>query len=171
MDAITAAAMAVDNPLIHQIGMLLDSTLIYIVVVLVLLLIGESRNQKRLKVLLCLGIAFLSATAIKDAMTVARPCTGQSWCPTDYSFPSTHAVIAFALMTAFLDKKAFPLYLAFALFVCFTRMEIGVHTFRDIAGALPLALISYYITDILWNRLSPKLQHLALKLPGGAPIG
>jgi len=52
-------------------------------------------------------------------------------------------------MTAFIRKKLFPAYLLFALFVSFTRINLGVHLFWDIAAALPVALISYYITLIV----------------------
>jgi membrane-associated phospholipid phosphatase len=167
MDAITAAAMAIDNPMLKSIGMLLDSSMTYAVIILVLLFLGERRNPKRVKVLLCLVLAIVAATAVKNVMTVERPCAGQAWCHADYSFPSLHAVAAFALMTAFLDKKAFPAYLAFALLICFTRLNLGVHTFRDVAGALPIALIAYYVTDMAWNIYGKRVERLL----GGARNG
>jgi membrane-associated phospholipid phosphatase len=167
MDAITAAAMAIDNPMLKSVGMFLDSSIIYAVIILVLLFLGERRNQKLAKVILCLVLAIAAATAVKNVMAVERPCAGQAWCHDDYSFPSLHAVAAFALMTAFLDKKTFPFYLAFALFVCFTRLNLGVHTFRDIAGALPIALIAYYATDIAWNAYGKRVESLL----GGARHG
>ena len=151
MDTITVIALSIDNPIIKTVGMLLESSLIYGGLILALLLLGERRNEKRVKILLSLIIAGLAATAIKALIAEARPCAGESWCPEGYSFPSMHAVLAFTLMTGFFNKKSYAFYLFFALFVSFTRLNLGVHIFQDVAGALPVALISYYITDKLWR--------------------
>ncbi len=151
MDTITSIAVSVDNPLLRAIGLALDDSIIYAALVIALLLIGESRNEKRVKVLAALVLAFIAVNAIKYVIAEERPCAGFAWCPTDYAFPSTHATIAFTLMTGFLNKRSYALYLLFALFVSFTRMNIGVHTFLDIAGALPVALLCYYFTDIIWR--------------------
>jgi membrane-associated phospholipid phosphatase len=167
MDAITAAALAVNDPLIRTIGMFLDNSMAYAAIIIILLFAGEERNTKRAKVLLCLALSIVIVMAVKDILAVDRPCAGSETCPKDHSFPSMHAVAAFALMTAFLDKKAFPVYLVFALFVCFTRLNLGVHTFRDISGALPIALISYYAIDMAWPRIEPAVKQLL----GGAIDG
>jgi membrane-associated phospholipid phosphatase len=151
MDSITAIAAGIENPLLTLAGMALDSSAIYAILILALLVMGESRGEKRKKIVASLLLAALLATALKYALAYDRPCAAEPWCPGDYSFPSLHAAVAFTLMTGFLNKKSYPLYLAFALFVSFTRMNLGVHVFLDIAGALPVALISYYLTDIFWR--------------------
>jgi membrane-associated phospholipid phosphatase len=151
MDSITAIAHGIDNPLLQLIGMALDSSAIYGILVLALIIIGENRDGKRKKIIASLAVALVLATALKYLMAHERPCAGEQWCPEDYSFPSLHATVAFALMIGFLNKGSFPYYLAFALFVSFTRLNLGVHTFLDIAGALPIALIAYYLTDIIWR--------------------
>jgi membrane-associated phospholipid phosphatase len=153
MDAITAAALAVNSPLLHSIGMLIDNVWVYAAVVLALLFIGERRGSKRVKILFSLTLAILAVTALKPLLAVDRPCTGQVSCPSDYSFPSLHAAVAFLLMIAFLDKRSFAFYLLFALFVSFTRINLDVHTFRDVAGALVIAVVAYYVTDMIWERL------------------
>ncbi|MBU0532270.1 phosphatase PAP2 family protein [Candidatus Micrarchaeota archaeon] len=153
MDTITSIAMSVDCPGINEIGMILQNPAVYLAVIIALLLIGERRNEKRVKVLFSLILTFLLVTGIKYVMAKERPCVEGEWCPDGYSFPSTHAAIAFTLMTAFLNKKSYPAYLLFALFVAFTRLNLGVHTFYDVAGALPVAMISYYITDVVWGRI------------------
>lgn len=151
MDSITALALSLDDPILRAVGLFLDNAIAYGIVVVSLLLLGERRNDKRLKIVASLLVAALAVGAVKYAMAYERPCTGEEWCPDDYSFPSMHAVVAFALMTGFLNKRSYPLFLLFALFVSFTRLNLGVHLFRDIAGALPIALISYYLTDIFWR--------------------
>lgn len=151
MDSITAIALGIHNPLLTAVGMALDSTAIYAILILALMLLGEPREAKRKKIVASLFLTFLLATALKYAMGRERPCIDESWCPDDNSFPSMHAAIAFTLMAGFLNKKSYAAYLAFALFVSFTRLNMGVHVFLDIAGALPIALISYYLTDIIWR--------------------
>ncbi len=157
MDVITAAALSVQNPLLSEIGHLFDKDLLYAAIVAVLVLAGEWRNEKRAKIFSSIILVVILGFVVKQIVAEPRPCLGQSWCPADYSFPSLHALIAFTMMTGFLNKKSFPLYLLFALFVSFTRMNIGVHTFVDVAGALPVALIAYYITDLAWGRIGKEL--------------
>lgn len=158
MDAITAAALSIQNPLLSTIGHVFDKDLVYVAIVAVLALAGEWRNEKRAKIFSSIVLAVILGFAVKQIVAEPRPCLGQPWCPTDYSFPSLHALIAFTLMTGFLNKRSFPFYLLFALFVSFTRLNIGVHTFIDIAGALPVALIAYYLTDLAWPRIGRELN-------------
>jgi membrane-associated phospholipid phosphatase len=150
IDAVTAIALSVQNPLLSAAGHLLDNDLFYVAIVLGLVAICEWKNDKRLKICLLLAIAFVIGWVVKYLVAEPRPCLGAVWCPLDYAFPSTHAVLAFALMFGFMKKKSFPFFLVFALFVSFTRMNIGVHNFGDILGAIPIALIAYYISDIAW---------------------
>ena len=156
VDLITGAALSVQNPLITQIGLLINNDLFYAALILVLIVAAEGRNSKRLKVLLSLAIAVGLGILVKTALAEQRPCAGEVWCPTGYSFPSLHATVAFALMIAFLNRKSYPAFLLFALFVSFTRLNLGVHIFRDIAGALPLAVIAYYIASLAWPRVEKR---------------
>ncbi len=156
MDAITAAAMAVNEPLLKSAGMFLDNSWAYAIIILALVYLGEQRSGKRIKILFCLTAVLLFVMAIKAVMAVDRPCSGLAWCPQDHSFPSMHVAVAFALMIAFLDKKSFPFFFIFALFMSFTRMNIGVHTFRDVAGGLAVAVAAYYLTDLIWSKYFEK---------------
>lgn len=156
MDAITTIAASVDNPAIRAIGMIIDDNWIYAILILVLILIGERREEKRAKIIFSLLLAALLGLMMKHVIAQERPCFGEEWCPDDYALPSLHATVAFTLMVAFLNKKSYLGYLVFALFVAFTRLNIGVHTFYDVAGALPVALLSYYITTVLFERREKK---------------
>ena len=153
MDAISIWALSIQHPLLKAVDLFFDSTIVYIAIILTLVIISENRNEKRRKILLSLIVAFFIATAVKVMLAHERPCVGQAECPGDYSFPSLHATIAFTLMCGFLNKKSFPLFMLFALFIAFTRLNLGVHVFQDIAGALPVALVSYYLTDIFWKKI------------------
>ena len=151
MDSITALALSVDNPILKAIGLLMDNEFFYMGLIIALVFAGENRDEKRLKILTTLLVVVVLGMAIKAGLAHPRPCAGLSWCPSDYSFPSLHATAAFALMIAFLNKRTYPLYLLFALFVSFTRLNLGVHVFVDVAAALPIALVGYYAVDLVWN--------------------
>ncbi|MFH1521126.1 MAG: phosphatase PAP2 family protein [Candidatus Micrarchaeota archaeon] len=153
MDAISILALSIEHPLLRAVDLFFDSAIVYIAIILTLIVISEKRNDKRRKIVLSLVVAFLIATTVKVMLAHERPCIGQLECPNDYSFPSLHATIAFTLMCGFLNKKSFSFFMFFALLIAFTRLNLGVHVFQDIAGALPVALISYYITDVFWKKI------------------
>lgn len=149
MVSITQIAQSADIGILRDIGLLLNDPFIYGAVLVLLVVAGAHGKKKTGKILFSLAIATLIGLAAKEAFSHERPCSGEEWCPGGYSFPSTHAVAAFTLMAAFIRRKEYPLYLAFALFVSFTRINIGVHVFQDIVAALPIAFIAYYITWIV----------------------
>ncbi len=151
MDAITALALSIDSPLLKAVGEGLANEFVYVAIIIALTVLGESRNDKRLKILVTFVAIMVLCAAIKQGLAHPRPCTGEDWCPTDYAFPSMHAAAAFMLMIAFLNRRSYPLYLLFALFVSFTRLNLGVHAFVDVAAALPIAVMGYYAVDLAWN--------------------
>lgn len=63
----------------------------------------------------------------------------ESICPNDYSFPSGHATVAFALATVAsgYDKKRAKLYYFLAFMISLSRVYLGCHYFMDIViGAI-----------------------------------
>ncbi|MEM2138322.1 MAG: phosphatase PAP2 family protein [Candidatus Anstonellaceae archaeon] len=159
MDPITALALSVHNPLLTLVGQFLDNDIFYTLLVLAMVLVAERKNDKRLKVIVLLGVAFALGFAVKSIVAEPRPCAGASWCPSDYAFPSDHTVVALALLLGFLNRKL-PFFLVFALFVAFTRLNLGVHTFGDILGAVPVALAAYFIVEASWARFERRLTPL-----------
>ncbi|MFH1222421.1 MAG: phosphatase PAP2 family protein [Candidatus Micrarchaeota archaeon] len=153
MDPITQYAFTLNNDWITTVSNLLDNAYVYATVLLAAMLLGEQRKGKIAKILVTAILAIAIGYGVKLVLAVARPCTTMDlYCPDGYSFPSIHAIAAFTLMMAFLNKKSFPYYMLLALFVAFTRMAIAAHTFRDLAAALPLAIIVYYVVDMFWPR-------------------
>lgn len=149
MVSITQMAQAVDLEILREAGLLLNDPLIYGTLLVLLVVAGAHGKKKTGRILFSLALATLLGLAAKEAFSRDRPCSGEEWCPGGYSFPSIHAVTAFTLMAAFIRRKEYPAYLLFAVFVSFTRINIGVHVFQDIVAALPIALIAYYITWIV----------------------
>ncbi len=140
-------------------SVLLSNEFIFFAVVGAMVVFTEKRKEKRVKIILALILASALVIGLKTFFAEPRPCentVGLVECPSlpfsNYSFPSGHATIAFLLMLAFIDKPSFPFFWLFAFFVAYSRIFLGVHTFEDIAGALVLAPIAYYLTDLLWVR-------------------
>lgn len=156
MDAITDFIFNLNNELLTKISLILNNDIFFALLVIALVLIAEKRDPKRVKIFSALLLATILAIVIKSFTAVERPCASMDlyYCPEDYSFPSLHALVSFTLMISFLNKKSYPFFVLFALFVSFTRMALAVHTFRDVAGALSLALVVYYVIDVLWRRFS-----------------
>lgn len=153
MDAITRFIVSVDNNLLFSISLILNNPLIFISVVALLLFLFEKRTEKTKKIIFSLVVAALLVASFKSIVHTARPCiyAPEIPCPPGYSFPSLHTGIAFTLMIAFLNKKSYFFFVFLSLFVAFTRLMLGVHIFMDIAGALPLAVLAYYVTNIIWR--------------------
>lgn len=153
-DGITRLITSIDSDILTQIDILVNNPLVYLIVVSAILLIGEKRNEKRLKVLVAILVSLVLAVIVNVGMAVERPCASLTdvICPMLYSFPSIHCTIAFIIMISFLEKKQYPFYVLFALMVAFSRLHLGVHVFRDIVGALLVGLLAYHITYIIWKR-------------------
>jgi membrane-associated phospholipid phosphatase len=150
MDPITSWALSIHNSFIREIGLFLDQNVFFTIIIIGLVFLGERKNDKRIKIFLTLAFATLLGVITKYLVAEPRPCFGTDWCPLNYAFPSTHAVVAFTLMFCFLKKDSFPFFLIFALFVSFTRLNLGVHVFGDIIGAIPVAFVGYYTIDVAW---------------------
>jgi len=140
-------------------SLLMNNEIIFFGLVLLMVFLAEKRPEKRKKILFALLITALLIVVLKNAFAIERPCIAspsEYGCPssplTSSSFPSGHASIAFVLMIAFLNKPSFPVFWVFALLIAASRIFLGVHTFEDIAGAIVLAPIAYYITDVIWRR-------------------
>ncbi len=112
-------------------------------------------------------LAFSLSLASKDYYRIERPCTigGASLiaCPIgEYSFPSIHTAVAFALALPFIGTVAFLPLLALAFITAFGRIYLGLHTPYDIAGGIALAVLCFGISWGLSLRarqmlLSPRL--------------
>jgi membrane-associated phospholipid phosphatase len=155
MDPISVAIASLNFPIVTDVSILLDSTLFFGVCLLALLAFFEPRNDKRLKVVRVMVLAFILAISLKEIMKVQRPCIefpAKIPCPEDYSFPSSHAAVAFALMIAFINKPTYPFFIAFAIFIAFSRVYLGVHTVDDVLAGLVIAPIAYQLVDLLWKK-------------------
>lgn len=156
MDSLSLAIAQLDFWWLTLVAVMLDNDLLMIIMTFVLVLLTERRKKKLLKIVLAVGLAVLLSTAIKELVKIERPCINKAWkieCPSTYSFPSGHTLIAFTIAIAFLNKPTFLFYLLYAVFIAFTRIYLGVHTFEDVAVSIALAPFVYYIADEIWKKI------------------
>lgn len=115
-------------------------------------ILGKRRDFKGLVLLPAAVITGeLASGALKLVFMRVRPCRALEGvrllvdCPSSFSLPSGHATVAFAAMV-FLSARhprLWPLFLAFAALIAYSRPYVGVHYPSDIAaGALLGTLIA-----------------------------
>ena len=152
MDYISTLAYSINNPIVHTISLLIDNYVFYGLAILTLLFVSQKEDSDRIKLAACLLLTILIVSFVKNSFGIERPCFGMQNCPSWYSFPSLHAAFAFCIMAATMNKKEYWIYFIFAVVVAFSRMNLGVHTFADIAGAIPISFIAYYSVDFAYRQ-------------------
>ncbi|MCX7955510.1 MAG: phosphatase PAP2 family protein [Patescibacteria group bacterium] len=121
---------------------------------------GISKKDKKFIILFFLTLFlsfFISEFFLKNIFKRDRPSIKQYQISTEinsisnnYSFPSSHSTIAFALATtlSFFDKKRKFFYYFLAFIIAYSRIYLGVHYFFDVlAGAIIGIFISKIIKD------------------------
>lgn len=117
---------------------------IWIAIVTLLVLFEEKRDKRFIVYLIIsLGISyFISVVFLKNIFQRPRPFTllpfntFSTSCPTDYSFPSGHATIAFAAATilSVFDKKRRWMYYLIAGLIGLSRIYLYCHYFLDVVA-------------------------------------
>ena len=136
---------------------------------------GIQKTDRKFIILsfLSFGIAyFLNEFILKNIFHRLRPSSFNQFqqistsfnCPLDFSFPSSHAITAFAMATiiSHFDKKRWWIYYSIAFLISFSRIYLGCHYFFDVlVGAVLGFLISKVILQVNQFLLSPvhKAKH------------
>ncbi len=114
-------------------------------------------EQKRLPFLFsALVIALLLGLAFKPFLQQERPCAevpGKIPCPTDFSLPSLHALLAFTLAIVSLGNRSFAVYFPYSVFVAYSRVYLGVHTVSQVAAGLAMAFFACVLCELVWRQL------------------
>ncbi len=133
---------------------LINHDMIFTAVVLLLALLAARRpadSSRRAHLVAALAAAFILSMLLKPLIAEPRPCwlglPALAACPADYSMPSAHSAVAFALAFALIRRRSFPPALLFALLVAGSRMFLGVHTLPDVAGGMAVALLAVALAD------------------------
>ncbi|MFZ2024804.1 MAG: phosphatase PAP2 family protein [Microgenomates group bacterium] len=136
------------------------------------LIFREEKRDKRF--FLPLGIAggmswFLSEILIKSIVARLRPSNALDHVisvgfPNGYSFPSSHATLAFAfaVVLSYKEPKLKKFFFILAILIGFSRIYLGYHYPGDVLAGIALGLLIGYLTT-LWYRQSKKKKQKGLK--------
>ncbi len=142
------------------------SIFIWILIVFFIVFVEEKEHpgisKKDKKFILAFSFAlflsfFISEILLKNIFKRLRPIPTNfnqfQLFSTNYSFPSTHSTIAFALASilAFFDKKRKNFYYILSFIIAYSRIYLGVHYFFDvltggIIGMIISKLLTYFST-------------------------
>jgi dolichol kinase/membrane-associated phospholipid phosphatase len=144
--------MSALHDLLLAFSLLISNELIFTIIILLLaFFFSKSQKHNQAHSLLSLLFAFLLSMAFKSLVAQPRPCWLGSFspieCPQDYSMPSIHSAVAFALAFSLIKTKRFLPSFLFAFLVAGTRVFLGVHSFEDIAGGLATSVLAVAISD------------------------
>lgn len=111
-----------------------------------------------LKILLSAALAYILSRLIGFIYFRPRPFVTLDFVPLISespllkSFPSSHAIVAFALATALyrFDKKFGLAAFGCAVIIALTRVAVGVHYPTDILAGAALGVIVSWLTPKLW---------------------
>lgn len=94
-------------------------------------------------------LSFFITSFLKEIFKVPRPCVGLEFCPSSYSFPSTHASIAGVLFSwlFFSTSEKFKLFLFFPILIALSRVFLNVHTLIDIIIGFLIGGLSFFICN------------------------
>lgn len=132
------------------------------------LIFKEEKKEKKfiLYFLLIMGFSyFFSDFFLKNIFHRTRPLFDTTiahlyYCPRDYSFPSTHALLAFTAcgILDYVDKKRMWIYYIVASLIAFSRIYLGCHYVLDVIAGASIGLCISYISIYLLLR-SPHSPH------------
>jgi undecaprenyl-diphosphatase len=163
---VLAAAIAVQHPFLTYLMNWFSnvSSLIIVLLIMTSLFLWEEKKKRWIKVAL---LSFIAASIfgimLKSLIARPRPDVYLDFFMDQYSFPSTHAMVAFSLLP--LLNKEFPLlkwfWLGFALLIALSRLYLGVHYLSDVVWGI---LIGYLIgKGAIWFEENKMLKWLSWK--------
>jgi len=137
----------------------------WIIALILLVIYEEHRNHKFISYFIgsFATVYVLVNGILKNIFMRPRPIFSALSCPTDFSFPSTHAATAFAAAAAlaFFDPKRKFFYYFIALVVSYSRIYLGCHFIADtLVGGLTGWLITKIIllTYTSYNKKRPSVH-------------
>ena len=157
----------IKNPVLDYLSSLftnLSPVLIITIVLISLFLFNKKKREYILPLGLSLVFSYITTYVLKFIIARPRPLGIIKTLPlinlVDYSFPSSHAAVAFAALPIL--NKTYPklkwLWILSACFIAFSRIYIGVHYLSDVVVG---AFIGYFVSVFII-----KLKHEKWKLTG-----
>ena len=123
---------------------------LYLILPISLIFFKRKIDGKLMSLVISLLIILASSFFLKGLFQTSRPCDANlklQSCPTDYSFPSGHAAVAFAFLSFSLGSWFFVFYYLIAIAVSISRIYLGVHFLNDVVAGAVMGIISYFVSQ------------------------
>ena len=151
------------NPIFGIFFSLFEEYTVFILLILGLLavMIYKKDKDSPKKLVMSLILTILIVIFLKLLFARERPFEFIDYFPftniQDYSFPSNHAAIAFAILPFLLKefKKLKYLCIVFAILAAYSRIYLGVHYLSDVIFG---ALIGYFTSEYMINLNNKKFK-------------
>ena len=141
-------------------------------IVFFFLLTGEKREYIVFFLKRILPSVFLArffTEILKQVFRIERPCLGLNFCPSTYSFPSGHASVIFAAVTAIIlkkkDKRLAAFLLIFASLVDLSRLMLNVHRIEDVIIGSFIGMISALSVEKVFQKWGSRDLNPGHRLP------
>ena len=140
---------------------------IWILITIILLIPKKTRKVGILSLCSLLLCHVVNNLMIKNLVMRERPFNQFSELiplvkkPTDFSFPSGHTAISFAvsgILVRYLDKKYGMTAIVFAVLIAFSRLYVGVHFPSDVLAGVVTGILSSYVGQFLFEKISEKIK-------------
>ena len=106
---------------------------------------------------------------LKQTFRIPRPCVGLEYCPSDFSFPSGHAGVIFAVATMLIlkkkDERFNAFFLIFASLVDLSRLMLRVHRIEDVIVGSIIGIISAVLVQKIYKKWGSRDLNPGHRLP------
>jgi len=113
-------------------------------------------------------ISYSITYGLKYFLKIPRPCLGLATCPTSYSFPSGHATVIFAAMTAlslhYRNKKLTVFLMLFGLLVSVSRVMLGVHEPLDVIFGSIIGIVSGFLVYRAYENYQKEIKGIVSEI-------
>lgn len=110
----------------------------------------KGKSPKEVAILGALSI--LSIVLLKLYFAVPRPCAGQEWCPSSFSFPSGHTLFSFSFASYYTGSEFFIFLYIISVLTGIERVASGVHTPADVVFSLGVSVVISIIARWIYDR-------------------
>lgn len=159
MDFISTYIASLNYPWLTWLSGLIANDYLFSVFIVILFIFSVKYMKKWRELTVTVIITLILFTSLKYAVQEPRPCiqlNAKLSCPSSYSFPSGHSSIINAFLFPSIYDSSVFVFAPLSVFVMFSRVYLGVHTFYDIVGGFIVALISFLISSFIVKRFWPK---------------
>jgi len=142
--------------IVFAVSKILEQQYFPTVVLLGALAMYFSKQKKALLLALVFSSVLLGVPTLKNVYGEARPCANGTNgakvpCDSDYGFPSGHATTSTLIAASTTGTLSFYAFLPASIFISASRIYLGVHTFKQVAGGVAFGVMIFFLSNAMVN--------------------